>query len=132
MLSVTPAYAAILAILFLVLSFRVIGARREARVSIGDGGQSGLLRRQRVHANFAEYAPFCLLLIAMAEIQGAPALLVHALGAGLLAGRMLHAYGLAQQPETFTLRVAGMVLTTITLAIAALTNLALSLMTLSS
>jgi len=66
MLSITAFYAALLAVLFLVLSVRVIGWRRESRVEFGHGEDSELLRRMRVHANFAEYVPFTLLLMALA------------------------------------------------------------------
>ncbi len=65
---ITAFYAALLAVLFLVLSFRVIGVRRGQRVEIGDGGDKELLRRMRVHANFAEYVPLALVLLALAEV----------------------------------------------------------------
>ena len=71
-MSVTPIYAGLLALLFILLSMRVIGTRRAARVALGDGGIPALLRRQRVHGNFAEYAPLALLLMALAELQGLP------------------------------------------------------------
>jgi uncharacterized protein len=54
-------YAALLALLFLFLSFRTIEKRWNARVEIGTGEDAELLRRYRVHANFAEYVSllFC-------------------------------------------------------------------------
>jgi len=61
---VTPVYAAILVALFLSLSVRVIGLRRRLKVAVGDGGSEPLLRAIRAQANFAEYVPFSLLLIA--------------------------------------------------------------------
>jgi len=58
---ITALYAGLLAPLFILLSIRVIDVRRTARISIGHGDDPELLRRMRVHANFAEYAPFALI-----------------------------------------------------------------------
>lgn len=104
---ITALYAALLALLFMALSIRVIGFRRAVRIGLGDGGDTALLRRVRVHANFAEYVPFCLVLIGLAESLRAPALLLHGLGALLVVARLSHAYGVSRQPETFLFRVAG-------------------------
>ncbi len=57
-MAITAFYAALLALLFVFLSVRVIGWRRVKRVELGHGDDSQLLRRMRVHANFAEYVPF--------------------------------------------------------------------------
>ena len=108
---VTALYAALLAALFLLLSSRVIAQRREARVEIGHGESPQLLRRMRVHANFAEYVPFALLLIALAESLKAPQAFLHLLGLVLLAARLIHAYGLSQTPHILRLRMLGVTLT---------------------
>ncbi len=126
MVGITAVYAALLAGLFLVLSRNVILSRRRRHIAIGDEGDPELLRRMRVQANFAEYAPFALLLMALAEIQGLAPVLVHALGLALLAGRGLHAFGVSRTPENFRFRVAGMRLTFGVLALAAVANLVLS------
>ena len=60
---VTPLYAALLALWFVVLSLHVIRCRREARVSLGDGGNGRLQRAIRAQANFAEYVPLALVLL---------------------------------------------------------------------
>lgn len=124
---ITALYAALLAALFILLSVRVIGVRRGQRVEIGDGGDKELLRRMRVHANFAEYAPYALILIGLAESLRAPALWLHALGLTLLAGRTVHAYALSQTPHIMQLRVLGMALTFTVLGLGAATCLLLSL-----
>ena len=125
MVGITAFYAAILSLLFVWLSRNVIVARRRQRVPLGDGGHPELLRRMRAHANFAEYAPFALVLMAFAEIQGLFPILVHALGLTLLVGRCLHAYGVSRSPENFRFRVTGMALTFGVLSLAAIANLAL-------
>jgi hypothetical protein len=122
---VTPLYAALLGLVFFVLSVRTIGLRRRVRVAIGDGGDAELLRAMRVHANFAEYVPLALLLLMMFEWQGGPALLVHALGLALLAGRLSHALGVSRAREEFKYRVFGMSMTFTAIVGAALGLLAL-------
>jgi uncharacterized protein len=110
-LSIVPAYASILAIIFVVLSVRTLSVRRKARVAVGDGGNIQLLRAARAHANFAEYTPFALLLITFMELKGVSHLLLHAHCAALLVGRCSHAFGVSQIQENFRFRVVGMALT---------------------
>ena len=110
-MEITALYAGLLAPLFILLSARVIGARRNAKVGVGDGGNAALLGRMRVHANFAEYVPFALLLMALAENLGVWTWLIHVMGSTLLAGRLSHAYGVSQQPEVFKFRVFGIAAT---------------------
>jgi uncharacterized membrane protein YecN with MAPEG domain len=117
---VTAFYASLLATLFILLSARVIAQRREARVEIGHGESPQLLRRMRVHANFAEYVPFALLLIALAESLKAPSVVLHLLCLVLIAGRLVHAYGLSQTPQVLRFRVLGMWLTFAVICVAAL------------
>ena len=110
-LTATPLYAGLLALLLVFLSFRVIFYRFSARISLGDGEDKALQKRIRVQANCVEYAPFGALLLLLAELQGAPLWALHLLGLTLLAGRLLHAYGLGATPQVPRLRQAGMVLT---------------------
>lgn len=124
---ITSIYAALLALLFLALSLRVVRFRREHRLSLGDAGNTSLLKRMRAQANCAEYTPIGLLLLLLVEMQGAPAILVHLLGLALLVGRILHAYGFSTSPPKMALRIAGMVLTFAMIAISAFTLLGLAL-----
>ena len=89
----TALYAAILALFLFGLARHVIRGRRQFKAAIGDGGEFELQRRIRAHGNLAEYAPLFLILLALAEHQGLPALGVHAFGVLFLAGRASHAYG---------------------------------------
>lgn len=125
-MAVTALYAALLAFLLIFLSLRVINQRRQVRVEIGAGEDPELLRRMRVHANLVEYAPFALLLMALAESLKAPLWWLHVLGLALVAGRTIHAYGLSQTPHILRLRVLGMQLTFAVIGLAALTCFVLS------
>ena len=99
MMTITAFYASLLAVLFLFLSVRVIGWRREQRVEIGHGEDSELLRRMRVHANFAEYVPFTLLLMALAESMAPPHLLMHLVGSRSSPGACCTPTALSQTPH---------------------------------
>jgi len=123
-LEVVPIYAALLGLLYLFLTVRAIGARRAGRKAIGPLGEERLDRRMRAHANFAEYAPLVLLLLAFAELRGAPPVFLHVTCAMLAAGRCAHAFGVSRMPENFRWRVAGMAGTLTALALAALLLLA--------
>lgn len=117
---ITAFYASLLAFLFLLLSARVIVQRRDDRVELGAGDSLELFRRGRVHANFAEYVPMALLLLALSESLKAPTSVIHLLAICLVAGRLLHAYGLSQTPHILKWRTVGMVLTLTVIGLAAL------------
>ncbi len=92
--TVTPIYALPLALIYLVLWFRISGLRATHKISFGDGGNVELLRRIRQHGNFVEWTPMVLILMILAEGMGAPALYLHISGALLLIGRIAHPFGL--------------------------------------
>ncbi|KGK41945.1 glutathione metabolism protein [Nitrincola sp. A-D6] len=119
-MSITPIYAALLALLFVFLSFRIIRLRRALQVGLGDAGDKQLGRAIRVHANFAEYVPLGLLLVFFVEAQQAPFWWVHVLGLLLLLGRLLHAYGVGQVNETLIFRMLGMIMTFASVVFAAI------------
>lgn len=109
--AVTALYAALLAVLVVALSINVVRHRWRARVGIGAGRDRLLEQAIRTHANAAEYVPFALVLMAFNELGGMAGWFVHALGAGLVAGRLLHAAGLLRSPGPSLPRSAGMGLT---------------------
>ncbi|GAA0779458.1 glutathione metabolism protein [Roseibium denhamense] len=124
-LVITPFYASILALLYIALSIRVIRARFQRRISLGDNGDQAMLKPMRVHANFAEYTPLAIILIAFFELQGGTAWLIHGLGALFLIGRISHAYGVLSERAINPFRSGGMACTFFVLAVAALANLVL-------
>lgn len=117
---VTPLYAAILAIWFVVLSLRVIQRRRTAKVSLGDGGDVLLQRAIRGQANFAEYVPLALLLLVVIELSRFSIYLVHALGIALTIARLLHGYAMGFRSEFRFGRFWGAMMTFAILIIEAL------------
>jgi uncharacterized protein len=125
---ITSVYAALLALLFIVLSVLTIRQRQRASVALGDAGNAGLQRAIRVHANFSEYVPIGLILIYLLETLYALPLLVHVLGLSLLIGRLSHAYGVSQIKEDFRFRMVGVILTFAVISVAAITLLGMRLL----
>lgn len=115
---VTPIYAAILGLMFVLISFRTIGIRRNAKVAIGGGDNQLLQRAIRVHGNFAEYVPISLILIFFLETQVSSKTIIHLLLIALIIGRSIHFYGVRQVNENLKFRVSGMVITLTTIIIA--------------
>ena len=123
MLIVTTIIASILTLIFVRLSFAVIGLRRKNKVGLGSGGHEDLERAIRAQGNFAEYVPFGIILIACLELNGAPWWLVAIRGITLIIGRLIHAKGINVPPPDFSKRVLGMKVTFTTLISLAALNL---------
>ena len=121
--SITGFYLGILALLYVVLGLQVSRLRRGHRVLFGDGDNIKLRSAIRAHANFAEYVPIIVLMVAMLEMSGMPALRVHLLMGALLVARLLHPLGMYVGPRTLQFqicRVGGILLTLMVMAGAAL------------
>ena len=110
-LAITPIYAGLAAFLYVALAIRIIGQRYKSGIGLGTGDDPVLLSRVRTHANFAEYLPFSLLLLAFAEWNGLPPILLHAAGILLLAARLAHAWGLSKTEGASIPRAIGVATT---------------------
>src|SRR5947199_8613809 len=75
--AITALYAALIAILLLILGLRVMLGRRTHHVGIGDGGNATLHQAVRVHANAVEWALPVLILMLVAELNRATPVLLH-------------------------------------------------------
>jgi uncharacterized membrane protein YecN with MAPEG domain len=127
MLLITSIIASALTMIFVKLSFAVIGLRRKNKVGLGSGGHEDLERAIRAQGNFAEYVPLGIILIACLELNGAPWWLVALPGIALILGRLIHAKGIYTPPPDFSKRVLGMKFTFSTLITLVLLNLVLAL-----
>ena len=107
----TGLYAALCALLVFALSLRIALLRKRLRIGIGDGGDAALARAIRAQANAIEYVPLALLMLLVAENNGASVAFVHACGAGLLLARVLHAVGLSGSAGVSFGRFWGILLT---------------------
>ena len=108
-------WSGLLILILLVLSGMVVSGRRRHMVSFGDGGHPDLLAASRAFGNCVEYATPGMAAMALLALVSGQAWMVHAVGATLLAGRILHALGLMLQTGPSVGRVLGMALTWIAL-----------------
>ena len=115
MLIVTGIVASILALLYVKLTFNVIGQRRQHKVGLGDGGHESLNRAIRAHGNLAEFAPIGLILIGCLEYNLAPYFLTAPMAVLFLAGRLLHPMGMKDATISWSPRVKGMQLTLVSI-----------------
>jgi len=118
---ITSLYASISAFLIVRLSLSVIKLRRKNRISVGDGGNEELQLAIRTHSNAVEYIPIALLLLLTLELNAAPKILIHLLGATLIIGRIIHSIGVPA--KNLKRRVLGMQITIFLLIALALLNI---------
>lgn len=104
---ITALYAVPLTAGFLLLANLVSARRAATGISILHGDDIQLALRIRRHGNFAEYVPLALILMALCETRGLSAPWLHAMGAVLVASRLLHALGLDPAKPAAPLRIAG-------------------------
>ncbi|QIR15816.1 MAPEG family protein [Shewanella aestuarii] len=94
--SISGLYIGLTAIMAIYFSLRVVKLRRGLKIGIGNGGNQDLILADRVHKNLIEYAPFAMLLMLLAELNGLSAPILHVCGGLWLFARLLHAIGLTQ------------------------------------
>jgi uncharacterized protein len=117
-MTVTMVTAGILALLLLFLAGYVIAGRVRFRIDLGDGGNVALRQRVRAQANFAEYVPMALILMALMETASVgPRWLIVAMGATLVLARLWHAQGLLSTPGVSAGRFMGTNLTGLVLLV---------------
>jgi len=126
--SVVLLYTGLHALLLIALSWNVVRLRQRHEVGIGTGSVHALERAVRVQANFCEYVPLALLLLALIEFgSNVPAWVLHVLGLALLVGRVAHALGLTRSAGASRARVIGTLLTWIVLVLGAAVGVAAAL-----
>jgi len=105
--TVSLTFAGALALLNLWLAFRVIQVRRAGKVLVGDGNNPLLTCRMRAQANFTEYTPFVLILMALIELSGGPKSCLWGIGIAYVLIRVLHAFGMDGRVKPSPLRMIG-------------------------
>ncbi|MEH6343790.1 MAG: MAPEG family protein [Bermanella sp.] len=125
-LPISGFYASLLALLMIHLAYSVVKQRIKHKSGLGHEHDS-LLIAGRNHANASEYIPIGLILLVLAELNGANFILLHACGLSLLLSRVAHAWGFkAGKGETHTGRYWGTLITWITIVALSLINLSYS------
>ena len=115
MLGVTPPtitllFAADCGLINIWLSVRAGMVRIKGRVMVGDEGNPLMLARMRAHANFNEYVPMALIVMALIELVQGHSNALWILGAMLVLGRLLHPFGM-ERPAPNPWRLGGILLT---------------------
>lgn len=116
---ITAPFAGALALLMLWLAIDVTRNRARTRVSLDVTTDGRLQTAARRFGNAAEYVPIGVVLMALVEANGAAAAVLYVIGGLLLAGRVIHPFGLDPERARTAARVVGMVLTWGALAFAA-------------
>ena len=113
-LTITLTIAGAAALLNLWLGIRVSQLRLRDKVSVGDGGNPAVAARMRAHANFVEYTPFFLILLALVELARGSETWLWAVGILFVLGRLMHPFGM-DRPAPNALRMGGTIVTWVTL-----------------
>ena len=109
-LPITLTIAAAAAIINVWLAVRVSQLRVRHKVSIGDDGNDQIRCRMRAHANFVEYTPLFLVLLAAVELARGSATWLWAVAILYILARLLHPFGM-DRPAPNILRMTGTVVT---------------------
>lgn len=117
---VTALYAGLLGLLAIAIAFAATIKRTRLKISVGDGGNREMLLAMRRHANFVEWTPLALLLIALLEMNIALKTPIHVLGATLVICRLAHALSLREDTMRGLGRLLGTVGTVAVIAVASL------------
>ena len=107
MLLITAFFASVLTFIYIKLAKNVIRLRRESNISVGHGKSEPLEKAIRAHANFNEYVPLGLILMACLEINNFNTLIIILVGGLFLIGRFLHAQSFLKDEMDIDLRVKG-------------------------
>lgn len=118
-MTTTSLYFSIFALLLVMLFLNIVRLRINNKVSLGDGGMEELKKARSAHENFVETVPFVLILMMLAETNGAPALALHGIGILMLVSRGFHIHGVYQENSTGTGRMVGSVIFILLMALGA-------------
>lgn len=117
---ITTLYAGLNGLVALWLAINVTRNRAKRDIDFGSGNDEEMQRVIRVHGNNSEYTPLALILLALIEIVGAPALAIHVLGGALLAARVFHAQGMYSKAGASPGRLVGTSVTWLVIALASI------------
>lgn len=119
---ITSIFAVVFVLIYLLLGVHTHQLRKQAKVPLGEGKDDKLLRASRAHGNFNEYVPLGLILMMLLETTPGGESDAFNVGLLLIVGRVAHAIsviGYEVRSGSYILRIAGMALTWLSLAVAA-------------
>ena len=86
--------AGLAALINLWLAIRCGQTRTKLGIQIGDGGNEAMIRRMRAHANFVEFTPVVVILIALIEYATRTSTWLWVVMALFMLGRVAHGLGM--------------------------------------
>jgi uncharacterized membrane protein YecN with MAPEG domain len=104
---ITSLYAGLLGLMSIAIAYKAGSLRGKLGVPLGDGGNTDLLLAMRRQANFVEWVPMALVLLALLELNGTGQLALHILGALLVLFRACHAVGIQAHSMKSVARFVG-------------------------
>ena len=110
MLPITLTIAGACALISIWLGLRVSRLRIRHKVSIGDGDNPLVRTRMRAHANFAEYAPLFLILLALIELARGSQTWLWGAAILFVLARLAHPFGM-DRPAPNALRAGSIFVT---------------------
>ena len=113
-LPITLTIAAAAALLNIWLAMRIGRLRLSKKVSIGHGGDALIETRMRAQANFVEYTPFVLILLALIELAKGSQTWLWLVAIVYVLARIAHAFGI-ERPAPNPLRAGGAMITMLVL-----------------
>lgn len=120
---VTSMFAAVLTLLFVVMTFRVIKGRRKNKISLGYGPNNEIIELVSAHSNFSNYTFLFLILMHLAESSGFISIYIFLIiGIIFMYARVIHFEAMISEKMNFKSRVRGMQLTIISLIVLAVLN----------
>jgi hypothetical protein len=117
-------WSGLLLLLMVALSLLVVRQRQKHKVLLGHGDVPSLELASRAFGNAIEYVPAGMAGLALLVLAGAEPSAVHVIGAMLLVGRVLHAFGLSRSSGVSVGRAGGMTLTWLALVLLGLALIA--------
>jgi len=124
MLSITPVYASLLALLIVLLAYRVTKFRQKEQIGLGEETSTLAMKRAiRAHGNAVENIPVGMVLLLILELNHLAPWLLHSFGTVLVASRIMHAWGISKSSGASKSRFYGTLFTWLVLLIMVLVNL---------
>lgn len=109
-LPITLTIAAAAVLINIWLGTRVSQLRLRHKVSVGEGGNPQIAGRMRAHANFIEYTPFFLILLALVELSKGSETWLWGVAILYILGRLAHPFGMDRKAPN-KLRMIGILIT---------------------
>lgn len=101
-LPISLTIAAAAAVINLWLALRIVPTRMRDKGGLPEADAARLTTNMRAHANFAEYAPFILILMALIELAGGSPTGLWIAGTVFVAARVAHGIGMTRpSPNPF-------------------------------